>query len=429
VGISLRYSSRLLDESKIKAEEIQTMHRTNIPGQRKRTEEMQLPLFMDEDEATPVNLDAPFSELANENARPMQEVPAPDVDRRGESATALDLASPDALVASWLNTPQRAFRAWRESMRTHGSEFAAHSLEQYESMFSRFLDWLGDRALHLESVDAARIEAFLEGLRGGRLGDKPAAPSTRRRYLLLLHHTFAHLQFLGVRADLPTAGMTELAPNQAFLRPAPTFLSPKVTRAYIAWCQAQDSTTWADERDRAIRLLFLAAGLTTAELQRLCVGDALIDDDEQFAQLRIAAHGFVPERAAPVADYAAQPLSRWLQARHAQLQSLAPSERLQAVLFPGIAPMGPVPGEPRPSRDAICANEAYLLVKTGLVAIGQTGSRLGPQTLRNTFIARQIDQGHPTERIMDWCGLLTAESVRAVQRMVPKRTADGLMAA
>lgn len=57
---------------------------------------------------------------------------------------------------------------------------------------------------------------------------------------------------------------------------------------------------------------------------------------------------------------------------------------------------------------------------------GFEGRLAGPSTLRNTFMARQIRQGIPLDRIRDWVGLRTTEQLRAPQRQVPRR-ADGLV--
>lgn len=359
-------------------------------------------------------------------------------------------------VLTWRREPATAFLHWCRARRTSRTEYAGHSIEQYVSMFGRFLQWragqlqrlaVGDERaasvpLHLELVRPQDIEAFLNGLRGGRKGDKPCAPSTRRRYLFLLHNTFEHMAEIGALEDNPCAGLPELRPNKDYERRAPAILAPAAEQRYIDWCLAQDCSRWEHARDMALRLVFLASGITVAEAQRLRVeqvefdapraantgGDDAVDVDDLVpaATLTIVAHGFVPERRAPVARFAVPALANWLRVRMmtrvaggALFNSRRPQpegdaatpEAIERAWWPSPEPLG--------------KSEIYDTVAPAMRAAGYIAPRAGPQTLRNTFAARQIRAQVPPARIRDWMGLRTTDQLAIIARQVPLRS-DGV---
>lgn len=332
-----------------------------------------------------------------------------------------------AAAARWRIAPVQAFEAWKQSQRVHGTEFDEHSIEQYRSMWRRHCSWLSQAGLSLHTVDAHDIECFLASLRGGRLAHKPVAASTKRRYLFLLHRTYAHLALLGVIKRNPVAELPELARHQASERPARTLLRQDQEQAYIDWCMAQPAERWDQIRNRALRLLFLASGITVAEARMLTVNDvAVLDEDpiNGFAALVLPAHGNTPARDAPVSAFAVKPLKQWLDARY-------PIGGSGVSLFAAGRPytlcsiIDPAEGHMRPADDPLSAEEIYQIVCNALRAIGFDGQRAGPSTLRNAYMARQIRHGHPLDRIRDWVGLRTTEQLRALQRQVPRRM-DGI---
>lgn len=332
----------------------------------------------------------------------------------------------DAAVR-WRTDPVSAYMAWRSCQRVSGREFDEHSLEQYSSMWGRYCVWLQTSGIALDRISAADVDRFLLNLRGGRQGLRPAAPSTKRRYLFLLHRTYAHLELLGVVKRNPVAELPELARHQAHERPARTLLTPAQEQAYIDWCLSQPAQRWDQLRNRALRLLFLASGITVFEARMLQMDQVVIADlhpTKGLAGLLLPAHGNTPARQAPVAAFAVNPLYEWLRARNpagATGTSLFPAGRrdtLQGLLDPD-------QGHLRPTQEPLSAEEIYGIVSTGLRACGFDGRRAGPATLRNAYMARQIRKGYPLDLIRDWTGLRTIEQLRALQRQVPIR-GDGL---
>lgn len=340
----------------------------------------------------------------------------------------LEAMGSQGIAERWLIDPVGAFGRWKNTQRFRGVEFEEHSVEQYTSMWGRYCEWLRQKRLSLEVVGGAEVDRFLEGLRGGRLGELPVAPSTKRRYLFLLHRTYAHLEQLGVVAKNPVAELPALARHQANERPARMLMREAQEQAYIDWCMAQPAQRWDQVRNRALRLLFLASGITVTEARLLKVTEiAVIDEDPDngFAVLMIPAHGNTPAREAPVSSFGVGPLVQWLEARY-------PLGGEGDVLFASGRPytfcsiIDPDQGHMRPSEHPLSAEEIYDIVSAAMRGCGFEGRRAGPSTLRNTFMARQIRQGIPLDRIRDWVGLRTTEQLRALQRQVPRR-ADGLV--
>ena len=348
-----------------------------------------------------------------------------EAEQPGETGCSEDLQqSLQAAAQRWLSDPVAAFSAWKCAQRVHGTEFEEHSVAQYVSMWGRYCAWLRTQKLKLDQVGAADVESFLVGLRGGRLADKPAAASTKRRYLFLLHRTYEHLLHLGAVPRNPAAELPELARHQAHERPGRTMLREDQEQAYITWCMAQPAKRWDQLRNRALRLLFLGSGITVYEARMLRLDDVTLPPDDpaygQFATLQIHAHGNTLARQAPVSEFAVQPLQDWIIARHplgSAGDALFPAGRTH----PTASVIEPEQGHLRPSASALSSEEVYDIVSTAMRGCGFDGHRSGPATLRNTYMARQIRNGRPLEDIRDWVGLATTEQLRALRRQVPRR--------
>lgn len=316
-----------------------------------------------------------------------------------------------SLQSPWLQSPDVAFNIWKASQRVNRKEFAPHSVEQYESMFRAYLRWLNERGVSMAHAKPEHLDLFLSS-KNGRDG-KPAAPTTRRRYLHLLNNVYEHIRLLELRKDNPVAPLIDLTRNQDYEKPAPTILAFEVADRYIRWTLAQSEGEWNELRDKALRMVFISSGLTVAEVQALHPDDCVTD--QGMTALNVDAHGFVMARMAPVSQQGAAVLLRWKDC----LKKLNP---MSEHLFPARVSCF---GHDEPGATAVASAEAFLIVQDAMTAIGYDKPRQGPQTLRNTFIARQLWDGKPVERIMAWCGLQTPESINRISKMVPARR-DGV---
>lgn len=308
---------------------------------------------------------------------------------------------------NWLESPGMAFRDWKESQRVHHKEFSPHSIEQYETMFNAYLRWLSERNISMQFAKPEHLDLFLSS-KMGRDG-KSAAQTTRRRYLHLLKNVYEHLRLLEIRKDNPADPLVDLTKNQAFEKPAPIILSFELADRYINWTLEQPSKKWVDSRNKALRLIFLCSGVRVSEVQSLQPGDCLTDAGVTVLDIR--PHGFVQARRAPVAEIASSSLLSW----KSELLTIEPDSMH---LFP--ARYFTI-GHDHPDTVAISSEEAFLIVQEAMNAIGYDRARQGPQTLRNTFIARQIWSGKQTNKIMQWCGLQTSDSIKKIERLVPVR--------
>lgn len=321
----------------------------------------------------------------------------------------------DAERLLWQEDIQLAYSVWMNSRRVLKRKFNDHSVQQYKSMFNGFATWLTQVAgKSVLSANASDINRFL-GTKTGRNGSLASA-TTRRRYLHLIYGAYGRIRELKLIEENPAEALVQNARQEDFQRPAPIILRESEMENYIKWTMSQSTSAWVEARDTALRLMFLATGITVHELQALGPDDLIQPDGpNKVLTLSVAAHGFVQARVVPVAPFAHAPLLAWA----SRLEALAPALNH---LFPGRFYGF---GIDRPDDTPVSSPECYTIVQTALNAVGYDNQRQGPQTLRNSFIAHQIWEGREPERITQWLGLNTNETVGKIARLVPIR-ADGV---
>ena len=78
----------------------------------------------------------------------------------------------------------------------------------------------------------------------------------------------------------PASDLPALARHQAVERPARKLMREDQEQAYIDWCMAQPAERWDQIRNRALRLIFLASGITVTEARLLKATEvAVLDED------------------------------------------------------------------------------------------------------------------------------------------------------
>ncbi len=313
----------------------------------------------------------------------------------------------------WKADPVGAFTDWQKS-RLLGAggttSFNERSTRQYVAMFSRFCKWLAGEGGDITRVTAEEIARFLGTV--GR-GDEKAAISTVRRYLSLLSKVIVHLNEQGART-VPKDGAKN--PAQDLLThsykyvepPAPVYLSRVASERFIQWVANQPIRGWVDVRDKALRSVFLAAGLAVDEARRLRLSEIGVENGK-VVHLHIAPHHYGQHaRVVPLASWACDSMTDWYGLRKAMFVSsdaffLARSKDFK-VQEPGV--------------DAVGSTEIFTIVQTAMQAIGHTSERQGPQTLRHTFTARQLYLGIPRWRIAEWLGLQSTDGVDVVAKQI-----------
>ncbi len=314
------------------------------------------------------------------------------------------------LACRWKTAPVDAFADWQKSrlLGANGTtSFNERSTRQYVAMFSRFCKWLAGEGGDITRVTSEEISRFLGTV--GR-GDGKAAISTVRRYLSLLSKVIAHLNEQGVR--LPSNG----DPARDLLThaykyeepPAPVYLSRVASERYIQWVGNQSIRGWVDVRDKALRSVFLAAGLAVDEARRLRLSEVGVENGK-VVHLHIAPHHYGQHaRVVPLASWACESMTDWYGLRKAMFVSsdaffLARSKDFK-VQEPGV--------------DAVGSTEIFTIVQAAMQAIGHTSERQGPQTLRHTLTARQLYLGIPRWRIAEWLGLHSTDGVDVVAKQI-----------
>lgn len=73
------------------------------------------------------------------------------------------------------------------------------------------------------------------------------------------------------------------------------------------------------------------------------------------------------------------------------------------------------PGSVQP----MTTREVYLITRAALEASGFKGKQRGPQTLRNTFIRRQLWFRRDAATINAWTGLASERTIRKIRRTLP----------
>ncbi len=307
----------------------------------------------------------------------------------------------------WSLDPREAARRW---LTTDSQvSYAPHSIAQYSAMIGTAADWLHkERERHLVDARPADVEAFLKSLRGR--GGQPASAGTVRRYIGTLTMLFNHLTQAGLMAASPIEAVQQRLKQGGTVRNAPRFLSVEQSQSYIQWVNQQPRPGWCDQRDAALRCIYLACGITVEESLRLTTSDLVTNGKHPMLHIRTPSP--VSSRQLPLPGWSQPVLESWSQTR-AQLHVGGNVLFVARKRSPTVEVDG---GEPMPH--AISTSELYEIIRPAMEAAGMAQDQLGPQTLRNTYAVRQIDQGIDNATLMKWLGLRTAFSIDAIKRQL-----------
>lgn len=315
------------------------------------------------------------------------------------------MGNTEAPSEAWVRDPRAAARAWLSA--PEGPGYAAQSIAQYTAMIGSAADWLDEHAGQtLLSAQSRDVDRFIGSLVGR--GGKPASVSTVKRYLATLTMVFDHLRQSGLRQSHPMDALKHAAARAGGDRQAPRFLHPEQAEVYQAWVLSQARQHWCDERDAALRTIYLASGITVEESLALSVRDLRLGDSP--ACVRVRSRIATQDRRVPLPAWSLPVLRQWLATR-LQLPILGD------VAFPARkrSPTVDVDGG-EPLGMSISASEVYDLIRPAMEAAGLDGEQLGPQTLRNSYAVRQLAAQVPPEQIQKWMGLRTGFTLEAIKR-------------
>jgi len=201
------------------------------------------------------------------------------------------------------------------------------------------------------------------------------------------------------------------AGRQRLERQAPRFLNAAQQQRYIEWVQdqAQHKHSWGDVRDAALRLIYLACGITVEESRCLLITDVQ-PDDVPHPQVRVRATSVVRDRSIELPAWSVPALRRWCQVNTELM--LQPALAFPArVRSPVLARSGS-----RPRHEPMSTSEIYDTIQPAMQAAGFADEQQGPQTLRNTYAVQQLACGCTPEILRQRLGLHTRWSIDTLRR-------------
>jgi integrase/recombinase XerD len=319
--------------------------------------------------------------------------------------------SSTALPEQWASEPVAAFAAWRRTMKAaNGYAYDPRSIKQHVAMWATLVAYCQSHGATILTLSPTLLEAFFAQLRGRPVktgqaslrfeeGEIPeATASTRRRYAQLLERTFEHLVKSGIRRGNPIAPLMQRL-NKPEAPGFVSYLSKAEEDAFLAWVQAMEETHWQDQRNKTLLLLLSASGITEGELVALRIADVSLEDFKPT--LQVGERGLKHAHATTINNFALPVLRRWMNA----IAGVA----TDAPLFPSLAG----------SVSPMLARDVYLTTRAALEASGFKGKQRGPQTLRNSFLRRQIYFGLDGATINGCAGLHSDRTLRKLRRTLP----------
>ncbi|MFM0523029.1 tyrosine-type recombinase/integrase [Caballeronia jiangsuensis] len=302
----------------------------------------------------------------------------------------------------WLVTPEDAYAQWQREEATGADRraFADQSIVQHRSMFSRFNDYLIAHRATVASFGADHIVGFFAEL----AQDCAPGTTTRLRYLKLIDRFTRHLVNIELRAENPAAQML-VNENWPQDEPTPIYLSSEDDARLQMVCVATAGMAFKDLRNTAMVALFLASGVTAAELRQLHVDD--LDMHDERPTVFVDKHGPRIARRVPIDAFAIDVLRSYHEAR-SRIES--PTQWLF------IATAGGKPMQP---------DTMLKCVRVALRCADLSAADESPRLLRNTFGRRQVIAGKTNEQVSNLMGLSSHRTAtRLRQTIEPTEMSD-----
>lgn len=295
----------------------------------------------------------------------------------------------------WLVAPEDAYAQWQREEATGAGRraFADQSIVQHRSMFSRFNQYLAGHRATVASYGADHLDGFFTDL----AQDCAPGTTTRLRYLKLIDRFTRHLVNLELRADNPASQMlvNESWPED---EPTPLYLSSDDDARLQAVCVAPKGAAFKELRNTAIVALFLASGVTAAELRKMRVDK--LDMDDERPTVFVEKHGPRIARRVPIDALAFDVLRRYQEVR----RSIPCATQWLFIATAGGKPM-------QPYTMLKCVRQA--LHRAGLSAADES-----PRLLRNTYGRRQIIAGKSNEQVSNLMGLSSHRTAARLRQTV-----------
>ncbi|MDR5832499.1 tyrosine-type recombinase/integrase [Caballeronia sp. LP006] len=302
----------------------------------------------------------------------------------------------------WLSDPEEAYGQWQreEAVGADRRAFAEQSIVQHRSMFSRFNDYLIGHRQTVATFGTDHVEGFFAEL----ARDCSPGTTTKLRYLKLIDRFTRHLVNIQLRVDNPAAVLLiiESWPED---EPTPIYLSAEDDARLQRLCASSRPESFKQLRNVAIVALFLASGVTAAELRQLRVDD--IDMGSARPTIFVDKRGARIARRVPIEMFAVEVLRAYLDARRSM-------KCATSWLFVTTASGKPM----RPDTLLIC-------VRAALHEANLSASDESPRLLRNTFGRRYLIAGKTNEEVSVLMGLSSHRTATRLRQTLDRTLIEG----
>jgi integrase/recombinase XerD len=296
---------------------------------------------------------------------------------------------------AWLVASEDAYAQWQREEATGADRraFADQSIVQHRSMFSRFNDYLAAHHATVVSYGTDHLDGFFTDL----TQDCAPGTTTRLRYLKLIDRFTRHLVNIELRTDNPAAQMliNESWPDD---EPTPIYLSAEGDARLQAVCVLSDGAAFKELRNTAIVALFLASGVTAAELRQLRVDDLDVANDRPT--VFVEKHGSRIARRVPIDAFAVDVLRAYHDAR----RIIQCATQWLFITTAAGKPMQP--------------DTMLKCVRAALNRAGLTAADESPRLLRNTYGRRRIVEGKTNEQVSNLMGLSSHRTATRLRQTV-----------
>ena len=325
------------------------------------------------------------------------------------------------------------FDAWRAArlLDKHRKTMGASGLTQAAFVWGRWLAFCSVRGIAWQAASALDVQAFTQDIFPRKPGAASgASPVTLRRYWRILNDLYAHAALTGLIEANPALDAMPVVSEKTSSLALPPHMWAPLQRGLPA------GGAFKARRRRLALLLMMRCALTVGEIVNLtlgCVQAHAGSPAEAAERLALADLPlFEPEDApgSPLPAHPAPPRSRTyslelsgsrpVQTRQLVLDSAtgeALDEWLEVRTLGNAGPEGRlIVGSARGT--AITPMGLYGICQAHMARClqGNDIAQMGPNTLRNTCIARWLNQGVAFPEILRRCGLKDAELLTRLQR-------------
>jgi integrase/recombinase XerD len=298
-------------------------------------------------------------------------------------------------ISAWDQDPSAAFKqflfspAFAQTAKRAAPPVSTASAEVYTFMFLRFVKWLSAEGRKFSALQPGDLVQFLSS-RDAR--GRPLQSKIIYRYLRLLERCYDHLEQVPNPAS---AAIVILGANRPARDREMVALSPAQTDQIIA--AKAKGTSWKRQRDRAMQLVMLCAGLRVAEAIGLLAREvATVPEADGTLRIRLTPTGKQPTSRSHE-TFLQQP------AVEEFLAWIATRERLA---FPGDL-LFPADEAGSMLHKSTVYRQSRQALKDADVAMSHAGGR----TLRNGFAVAELRAGTPDGTMLKRLGLVTVPAL------------------